>query len=143
MAGKQLGRLLLVKIATGSSAYATLCGLTTKTVTVNNNEIDVTTADCDEPGGPLWTEVLSGTKRVSVSGNGLFEDSAAEKKLIDLAMAADSIAQFQIILPDFGTFTGSFHLASQEYGGEQEGGMTYSLTLNSSGPVEWAPEAAT
>ncbi|HHX89260.1 MAG TPA: phage major tail protein, TP901-1 family, partial [Paracoccus sp.] len=62
---KQKGRLMLVKIGDGESseAFTTLCGLRSKTMTINNSEIDVTTADCTTPGGPLWTEILDGAKR--------------------------------------------------------------------------------
>jgi len=134
---KQTGREMLVKIrtATGPDVYSTLCGLTAKTITINNEEIDVTTADCAAPGGVLWTEVLTGVKRVSISGNGLFEDSAAEAVLNTLAMAADTREAFQLIMPAFGTFAGTFHLSSAEYGGDQSGGVTYSMSLASSGAV--------
>lgn len=134
---KQLGRLLLIKIGDGeaSEAFTTLCGLTSKTLTINNSEIDVTTADCTDPGGALWTEVLSGVKRVSVSGNGYFKDETAELRMNTVAMAASAIANFQIIVPDFGTFAGPFIVSSVDYGGEQEGGVTYSLSLGSADEV--------
>lgn len=134
---KQQGRELLVKIrtSTGPDVFSTLCGLTTKALTINNNEIDVTTADCTTPGGILWTEVLGGAKRLSFSGNGFFEDSAPEAYLNTLAMATDPRGVFQVIVPAFGTFQGTFFLSSTEYGGEQEGGVTYSLSLASSGAV--------
>lgn len=134
---KSQGRELLVKIrtATGPDVFSTLCGLTTKALTINNNEIDVTTTDCTTPGGVLWTEVLGGAKRLSLSGNGFFEDSAAEGKLNTVALAVNPSEVFQIIVPAFGTFQGTFFLSSTEYGGEQEGGVTYSLSLASSGAV--------
>lgn len=134
---KQKGRLMLVNIGDGeaSESFGKLCGLRSKTLTINNSEIDVTTADCDSPGGPLWTEVMDGVKRVSVSGNGYFKDEATEARLNTVAMGASSIANFQIIVPDFGTFSGAFFVQSVEYGGEQEDGVTYSLTLASSGEV--------
>lgn len=135
---KQKGRLMLVKIgdgATPTEAFTTLCGLRSKTLTINNAEVDVTSASCSDPGGPLWTEVMEGAKRVEVSGNGYFTDSAAEGALKDLAMDDTPLANFQIIVPDFGTFQGSFILSSVEYGGEQEDGVTYSFALASSGAV--------
>lgn len=135
---KQKGRLLLIKIgdsAPSNEAFTVLCGLISKTLTINNSEIDVTTADCALPGGVLWTEVLAGAKRVSVSGNGLFKDETAEATLNTLAMSENPAANFQIIVPAFGTFQGAFFVANVEYGGEKEGGVTYSLSLASSGPV--------
>lgn len=134
---KQKGRLMLVNIGdgAGSETFAKLCGLRSKTLTINNSEIDVTTADCDTPGGALWTEVLDGVKRISVAGNGYFKDETTETRLNTVAMASPPIANFQIVVPSFGTFAGAFFVSSVEYGGEQEDGVTYSLSLASSGTV--------
>lgn len=131
---KQKGRLMLVKIGTGGAA-ATLCGLRSKVLTINNNEIDVTTADCVSPGGPLWTEVMEGAKRVSVSGNGYFKDEVHEATLTTLAMSDNPQGAFEIVVPAFGTFAGVFQVGNLEFGGEQEDGVTYSLSLASSGVV--------
>lgn len=134
---KQKGRLLLIKIGDGEAveAFTALCGLRSKTMTINNSEIDVTTADCDDPGGALWTEVLAGVKRVSVSGNGYFKDQAAELRLNTVAMSAEPFANFEIVVPDFGTFAANFMVASVDYGGEQEDGVNYSLSLASNNAV--------
>lgn len=134
---KQLGRALLVKIGDGggTETFANLCGLNSKSLTINNSSIDVTTPDCTSPEGALWTETLNGLKNVSVSGDGFFEDSTAEARMNTVAMAADNACNFQIIVPDFGTYAGSFRIASLEFGGETEGGVTYSLSLESTGAV--------
>jgi len=134
---KQLGRQLLVKIGDGelTETFTVLCGLTAKTFTINNSEIDVTTADCTNPDQDFWTEVLSGVKRVTVSGNGYFKDEASELRLNTVAMADDARANFEIVVPDFGTFAGSFMVQSIDYGGSQDDGVTYSLSLASSGAV--------
>jgi len=140
---KQKGRLMLIKIGDGAEteAFTTLCGLRSKTLTINNSEIDVTTANCDAPGGPLWTEVLDGAKRVSVSGNGYFKDEASEATLNTLVLSGNPFANFQIIIPDFGTFAGNFMVSNVEYGGEQEDGVTYSLALASNGEVTFTAAA--
>jgi len=134
---KQLGRALLVKIGDGeaSEAFANLCGLNSKSLTINNSAIDVTTPDCTTPGGVMWTETLAGVKNVSVSGDGFFEDSTAEARMNTVAMAADNSCNFEIVVPDFGTYAGAFRLDSVEFGGESEGGTTYSLSLSSTGAV--------
>ena len=134
---KQLGRALLVKIGDGeaSETFANLCGLNSKSLTINNSSIDVTTPDCTTPEGALWTETLAGLKNVSASGDGFFEDSAAEARANTVAMAADNSANFQIVVPDFGTYAGAFRLPTLEFGGETEGGVTYSLSLESTGAV--------
>lgn len=134
---KQLGRALLVKISDGASpeVFANLCGLNSKTLTINNSSIDVTTPDCTTPEGALWTESLNGLKSISVSGDGFFEDSTTEARMNTVAMLADAKTNFQIVVPAFGTYAGSFRVASLEFGGETEGGVTYSLSLESTGTV--------
>ncbi|AFK66522.1 phage major tail protein, TP901-1 family [Rhodobacter capsulatus] len=140
---KQKGRLLLIKIGdgAGTEAFTTLCGLKSKTLTINNSNVDVTTADCTDPGGALWKEVQSAVKQVAASGNGYFKDEASELRMNTVAMSADPIANFQIIVPAFGTFAGAFFISSLEYGGEQEDGVTYSLSLESTGAVTFTATA--
>lgn len=145
---KQTGRAMLVKIGDGQSTevFSTLCGLTSKTLTVNNNTYDVTTADCAAPGGQLWTELQTGARSVSVSGNGIFEGGTSLDRFIAVAFGAsaadtdNAICNFEIIVPEFGTFSGAFHIDSAEYGGEQEGAATYSTSLSSSGYVTFTAD---
>lgn len=134
---KQLGRALLVKIGDGASpeVFSNLCGLNSKSLTINNSSIDVTTPDCTTPGGALWTETLNGLKNVSVTGDGFFEDSASELRMNTVAMAADNVCNFQVVVPAFGTYAGAFRIASLDFGGETEGGVTYSVSLESTGAV--------
>ena len=132
---KQLGRALLVKIDDGTGTFSNLCGLNSKSLTLNNSSIDVTTPDCTAPEGALYTETLAGLKNVSVSGDGFFEDSTAEARMNTVAMANDNSTNFNVVVPDFGTYAGAFRIASVEFGGETEGGVTYSLSLESTGAV--------
>ena len=96
---KQLGRALLVKIGDGeaSETFANLCGLNSKSLTINNSSIDVTTPDCTAPEGALWTQTLAGVKNVAASGDGFFEDSTAEARMNIVAMAADNSVNMQIV----------------------------------------------
>jgi TP901-1 family phage major tail protein len=132
---KQLGRAMLVKIHDGTSTYANLCGLNSKSMTINNTAIDVTTPDCTTPEGALWTQSLNGVKNVAISGDGFFEDSASELRANTVAMGADNTVLMQVVVPDFGTYAGSFRLVTLEFGGETEGGVTYSVSLESNGAV--------
>ena len=140
---KQKGRELLIKkeVAATPGTFATACGLVSKTIGINNNQIDVTTPDCDTPGGPLWRELSEGIKSITVSGNGLFEDSAPEQEMVALAMADTPIGNFQVIVPDLGTFEGAFLLGAMEYGGEMEGSVTYTVTLESAGEITFTADA--
>ena len=135
--GKQLGRALLIKIGDGatSEAFSNLASMNSKSLTISNSSIDVTTPDSASPEGVLFSESLGGLKNVSVSGDGFFEDSTAEARMNTVAMANDNKANFQIVVPDFGTYAGAFRITSLEFGGETEGGVRYSLSLESTGAV--------
>ena len=137
---KQLGRALLVKIGDAASpeVFTNLCGLNSKSLTINNSSIDVTTPDCTTPEGALWTATLAGLKNLGLSGDGFFEDSVAEARMNTVAMAADNTVNMEIVVPDFGTYSGAFRISSLEFGGETEGGVTYSVSLESNGTVAYA-----
>ena len=137
---KQLGRALLVKIGDAASpeVFSNLCGLNSKSLTINNSSIDVTTPDCTTPEGALWTATLAGLKNLGLSGDGFFEDSVAEARMNTVAMAADNAVSMEVVVHDFGTYSGSFRIASLEFGGETEGGVTYSVSLESNGTVAFA-----
>lgn len=135
---KQLGRALLVKIgdgATPTELFNNLCGLNSKSMTINNSLIDVTTPDCTTPEGALWTESLNGVKNVTFSGDGFFEDSTTELRMNTVAMQADPKCNFKVTVPAFGTYSGSFYITSLEWGGETEGGVKYSISLQSNSAV--------
>jgi len=138
---KQLGRSLLIKIGdgAGSEAFTAIAGLNSKSITINNSAIDVTTPDATTPGGALWASSLNGLKSMSISGDGIFlDDSAQEGRLNTIAMQADPVANFELVVPDFGTYSGEFRVTSLEFGGETEGATTFSLSLESNGTVTYA-----
>jgi len=138
---KQLGRSLLIKIGdgAGSEAFTAIAGLNSKSITINNSAIDVTTPDATTPGGALWTSNLNGLKSMSISGDGIFlDESAQEGRLNTIAMQADPVANFELVVPDFGTYSGEFRVTSLEFGGETEGATTFSLSLESNGTVTYA-----
>ena len=134
---KQLGRSMLLKIGdgAGSETFTNLAGVNSKTLTINNSAIDVTTADASTPGGALFAASLNGLKSISLSCDGVFLDETSEARLNTVAMAADSAANFQLLVPDFGTYAGAFRVTSLEFGGETEGGVTFSASLESNGTV--------
>lgn len=133
---KQLGRAMVVKIGDGevSEVFSNLCGLNAKTISINTASIDATTPDCTTPGGILWRESLAGTKSIDVSGDGIFEDSAAELRLNTVAMAADNSVNLEIVVPDFGTYAGAFRV-NYEISGSTEESVTFTGSFESTGAV--------
>lgn len=138
---KQLGRSFLLKVGDGeaSETFTTVAGINSKSITVNNSAIDVTTPDATTPGGALWSQSMSGLKQVTVSGDGIFiDESAQEGRLNTVAMSAAATANFEIVIPDFGTYSGEFRITSFELGGETEGAVTFSISLESNGEISFA-----
>ena len=127
----QKGAALLLKINTTGSTFVTVGGLRSTSITLNDEAVDVTNKDSS---GNRTLLADGGIHSVSVSGSGVFTDAASETTLKD-AMNASTFKTFQVIIPDFGTYQGSFMVASLEYAGEHNGEVTYSVTLESSGAI--------
>jgi len=127
------GRGFLVKIGDGGSpeTYSTLAGMRTTSMTVNAEIVDVTNKD-----SAGWRELLSGAgvRRMSVSGAGVFADSQAESLMRSHALAG-SVANYQIVFENGDLFSGAFQVASLDYSGDHNGERTYTLSLESAGPV--------
>ena len=131
----QKGSALLLKIGSGSPVtYATIGGLRSTSITMNDEPVDITNKDS---AGVRTLLAQGGVQSMSVSGSGVFTDATSEGTL-RTAFGAASFSQYQLVIPDFGTYTGTFMIASLEYAGEYNGEVTYSVTLESSGAVTFA-----
>jgi TP901-1 family phage major tail protein len=141
----QKGLDVLMKIDI-SGTKTTIGGLRSTSITLNDESVDITNKDS------LGTRTLlagAGVNSLSVSGSGVFTDSAAEVA-VRTAFAAQqnttdgSSAQtaafesFQFIIPNLGTYTGSFQITSLEYAGEYNGEATYSMSFESAGYITFA-----
>jgi TP901-1 family phage major tail protein len=129
----QKGRDMLLKISDGES-FVTVAGLRARTVSLNAKTVDVT-----DSGSGGWRELLAGAgvRSLSVSGSGVFRDAASDA-LMREAFFAQEQADWQVIVPDFGTFAGPFLIAALEYAGQHDGEASFALTLASAGEVSFA-----
>lgn len=133
----QKGSAMLIKIGADNSStpaldtYTTVGGLRTTSITQNEEAVDVTTLD---DAGIRKLLPNGGIQSFSVSGSGVFTDAASETTL-EGAFGASDFHNFQIVVPDFGTYEGEFMVASMAYSGEYNGTVTYDITLESSGAV--------
>jgi TP901-1 family phage major tail protein len=129
----QKGAALLVKLGNGASpeVFTTIAGLRSTSMTANDEPVDITNKDSTNTRTLL---PQGGVRSFTISGSGVFLDAAGDDTLRQ-KLGAATFANFQLIVPDFGTFTGPFMVASLEYAGEYNGEVTYSLTLESAGTV--------
>lgn len=128
--GKNL--LLKVEDTAGSGTYTTIAGLRSKSMTINNESIDVTNHGSNE-----WREILdtSGIKSIDMSGSGVFTSGATLTRLRQVVLTG-ALTAFQLVDADSGvTFAGNFKVESMEKAGEYNAEMTWSVTLKSSGEI--------
>jgi TP901-1 family phage major tail protein len=130
----QKGKDLLVKIADGAG-FTTVAGLRARRLSFNAETVDVTHAE----SAGRWRELLDGAgiKRAAVAGRGLFKDASSDA-LMRQTFFDGAVKSFQIVIPDFGTVTGAFQIASLEFAGEHDGEVTFELALESAGELTFA-----
>jgi TP901-1 family phage major tail protein len=134
----QRGKDILLKLEdpAGSAIFVTVAGLRARTISLNAKTIDTTHSE----SAGAWRELLpgAGVKSLSVSGSGVFTDTAADEAIRSTFFAQES-RRWQIILPNFGMLDGLMQIAALEYAGEFDGEAVYSLTLASAGLIAFTP----
>jgi len=129
----QKGKDLLIKIGDGGDpeSFATVAGLRATTLAFNAQTVDITNAD----SANAWRELLdAGVKSATLSGNGVFKDAASDEAL-RAAFFNQTLPNFQIVIPNFGTVTGPFKITSLQYDGPYDGEVKISLSLASAGAL--------
>lgn len=135
----QKGKDVLVKIgaaptgAASADSYTTVAGLRSTSIALNDEPVDITNKDS---AGARTLLAGAGVNSISVTGSGVFLDSASEATL-RTAMGATDFHNFEVIIPSFGTYQGEFMLATLSYSGEHNGESNYDFTLESSGTITY------
>ena len=127
----QKGKDLLLKIVSNGSS-TTVAGMRSRRIAFNTDSVDIT--DFESAG--RWRQLLAGAgvQRASISGSGIFKDANSDATIRDLFFN-NTITDWQIILPEFGTIEGPFQITALEYSGEHNGEVTFDLSLESAGPL--------
>lgn len=129
----QNGSAFLLKIGNGASppAYQTVAGLRTTQMTINGDSVVVT-----HKGSGGWRDLLSGagTRSVSVSAAGIFLGSTAENTVRAHALAG-TLDDYELSFEDGERLRGRFLVQRLDYSGDFNGERSYTLQLESSGPV--------
>jgi TP901-1 family phage major tail protein len=129
----QKGKDLLIKIGNGGDpeTFTTVAGLRATTLAFNAQTVDITNAD----SANAWRELLDGgVKSATLSGNGVFKDAASDEAL-RATFFNQTLPNFQIVIPNFGTVTGPFKITSLQYDGPYDGEVKISLSLASAGAL--------
>jgi TP901-1 family phage major tail protein len=130
----QKGSAVLIK-QTISGAETTIGGLRSSSLTINEETVDVTNKDSS---GNRELLADGGILSMSISGSGVFTDSTAEQSFRSAAVGATTFQTFTFVIPDLGSYAGTFQVTSLEYAGEYNGEATYSFSLESSGAITFS-----
>jgi TP901-1 family phage major tail protein len=127
------GSAFLLKVGDGAAnpTYATVAGLRTTQLSINGESVVIT-----NKGSGGWRELLSGagTRSVSVAGAGVFTGSTAETRLKGSALAG-MLDDYELSFESGERMRGRFLLTRLDYSGDFNGERSYTLALESSGPV--------
>ena len=132
----QRGRDLLLKIdSTGTGTYVTVAGLRSNVLTFNSTSVDVTAQD----SAGAWRELLAGAglKSAQIKGTGIFKNAASDAAVRGYFFN-DTIVNWQIVIPSFGTVTGPFQITSLDYSAKFDGEISFDLALASAGALAFA-----
>ncbi|WP_334064362.1 phage major tail protein, TP901-1 family [Limimaricola cinnabarinus] len=130
----QNGRDLLLKIdMTGDGLFETMAGLRATRLSLNAQSIDVT-----HLGSAGWREVLAGAgvRSAAISGAGVFRDADTDARARQIFFDGET-PEFQVVIPDFGTMTGAFQIASIDYAGNHDNEASFEIALVSAGPLRF------
>lgn len=116
-----------------SSGGTPVTGMRTKTITLNNEPIDITS---DDDSG--WRTFLSddpALRSIDIAVEGVTKDA----QLIELAATGGSglVSGYALEFDGLGTFTGDFYIGSLELGANYNEAVTFSCTIQSSGVADW------
>ena len=132
----QQGLAMLLKRGDAASpeVFTTISGGRADTLSLNKGTIDIT----DKASANRWRVLLGGAlKNCNVAHSGIFTDGASEESL-RADFFGSTLHNYQVLIPNFGTFTGAFVVTNYEWTGENEDGVTYSCTLDSAGEITFA-----
>ena len=129
----QSGAAFLLKLTNGATppVYQTIAGLRTTQMSINGDTVVVTHK---QSGG--WRDLLSGagTRSVSVSAAGIFLGSTAENTVRTRALDG-TLDDYELSFEDGAKLRGKFLVQRLDYAGDFNGERSYTLQLESSGPV--------
>jgi TP901-1 family phage major tail protein len=132
----QSGKDMLLKLDTsGGGDFATIAGLSSRSLAFNAQSIDVT----DSESAGRWRELLEGggVKRAALTGAGIFKDQASDEAIRAVFFGGE-VRDWQVLIPDFGTVAGKFQITALEFSADHAGEVTFEIALESAGAISFA-----
>jgi TP901-1 family phage major tail protein len=132
----QKGKDLLLKVdSDGGGSFATVAGLRSRSLAFNAEAVDIT----HQESAGQWRELLegAGVKSARITGSGLFKDAASDE-IVRGYVFNGTIRDWQVVIPDFGTVEGPFHIGAFELTGRHDGEVAFDIALESAGELTFA-----
>jgi len=131
---KYCGKDFLIQKQDGAGpfTYTTIAGMRSTSMTINNEQVDVT-----DKGDTPWRQLLAcGIRSMEMSASGVFSDaSILDDIMSDVTNGA--IITLKLISGRGDSFLGAFLITSCERNGEYNGAEQYTLSLASAGAVAY------
>lgn len=131
----QKGSAFLLRVGDGGSpeVFTTVGGLRLTDFTLDTPAVE---ADNLTTGG--WQTLLSqaGIRGITVTGSGIFTDSASEERVRNCAFNG-SVANYELAFGSNDAFRGAFLITSYVREGNYDEEETYTLRLASAGPITY------
>ncbi len=128
-----LGRTLTVARSDEADGFDLACVTEQRTLTINNEQIDITKPDCLNPGSKLVRTLEYGVQSIDFSGQGAFVNTATMQ-----AVVQDAIQQrkrvYQVSVPEVGTFEGDA-LLNVTFSGDKTNELQAEISLAMSGVI--------
>lgn len=123
-------KLLVIKRGDGASpeVFSYVCGIKTRTFQMSNAQIDTTVPNCEDPSLPIVATARPGRQTLTFSGDGLFDNNAVGKLVIDDVRNQATDVNYQVIVPGVGTFEGPFFISDFQLSGDMEDNLAFSAT---------------
>lgn len=134
---RQDGTYMILKVGDGGDPeeFTTLGGLTLTRLALDNGAVEIPRVD-----GGAWRQALSGAgrRRLRLSAQGEFENSAAEETLRGYAFG-NVAHNYELHFANGDAASGAFQVAAYEREGGYGEPERYSVTLESAGEVDFTP----
>lgn len=127
----QAGIHFLLKLGSKAGQPKTLAGLRATQMRLDNELIDTTHKDSQ---GARTLLAEAGTQKLTISASGLFTNQKVEEETRIIAFQK-RIETYCLYFPNGDILEAGFYISYYERSGDYNGEETYSLTLESSGPL--------
>ena len=132
----QAGIHFLLKLGSRAAQPRTLAGLRATQMRLDNDLIDTTHKDSL---GSRTLLAQAGTQKLTVTASGLFTNQAVEEETRLIAFQK-RIETYCLFFPNGDVLESAFYISHYERSGDYNGEETYSLTLESSGLLNYAKQ---